>query len=76
MQKKLTITIDEEIYEGLHTRVGRGKIGKFVEELVRPHVIKEDLESAYKQMSKDVGREKKALEWAEATFGDNTDETR
>jgi len=76
MQKKLTITIDEKVYEGLHTRIGRGKIGKFIEDLVRPHVIKENLELAYKQMSKDVGREKEALEWAEATFGDNHNEAR
>ena len=26
MQKKLTITIDEEVYEGLHRIIGRGRI--------------------------------------------------
>ena len=75
MKKKLTITIDEEVYEGLHSRVGRGKISKFVENLVRPHVMRDNLNSAYKQMAKDKAREKVALEWAEATIGDSLDES-
>ena len=35
MKKKLTLTIDEEVYEGLHEVVGRRKISRFIEELVR-----------------------------------------
>ncbi len=70
MQKKLTITIDEEVYAGLHKIIGPRKISKFVEEMVRPHVVRPNLESAYSQMAKDKKREEKALEWAEATFQD------
>lgn len=70
MQKKLTITIDEEVYAGLHKTIGPRKISKFVEELVRPHVVHPNLESAYAQMAKDKKREKEALEWAETTFKD------
>jgi predicted CopG family antitoxin len=70
MQKKLTITINEEIYLGLHKVIGPRKISKFVEELVRPHVVKHELESAYKEMAKDRVREKEALEWSEVTLGD------
>jgi predicted CopG family antitoxin len=76
MQKKLTITVDEEVYEGLHKTIGPRKISKFVEELVRPHVIRPNLESAYAQMAKDKKREEKALEWAEATFKDIAHEKR
>lgn len=76
MQKKLTITIDEEVYEGLHKIIGRGRISGFIEELVRPHVISVDLEEAYKQMAEDEKREAEALEWAEATLGDVADEAR
>ena len=76
MQKKLTITVDQEVYFGLHKVIGPRKISKFVEELVRPHVIKHDLESAYKEMAKDRVREKEALEWSEATFGDIAHEKR
>ncbi len=36
MQKKLTITIDERVYAGLHTVVGRRRISRFIESLVRP----------------------------------------
>jgi len=76
MQKKLTITVDQEVYFGLHKVIGPRKISKFVEELVRPHVIKHELESAYKKMARDRSREKEALEWSEATFGDIAHETR
>ena len=76
MQKKLTITINEEVYLGLHKVIGPRKISKFVEELVRPHVIKHKLESAYKEMAKDRAREKEALEWSEATLGDIAREKR
>ncbi|MCJ7493119.1 MAG: addiction module antitoxin [Deltaproteobacteria bacterium] len=74
MQKKLTITIDEKVYFGLHKVIGPRKISRFVEELVRPHVVKNELESAYAQMAKDKSREKEALEWAEGTFGDSAHE--
>ncbi|MEK6652808.1 MAG: addiction module antitoxin [Nitrospirota bacterium] len=76
MQKKLTITVDEEVYTGLHKTIGPRKIGKFVEELVRPHVIRPNLELAYSQMSKDKKREADALDWAEMTFKDMAREKR
>jgi len=74
MQKKLTITIDEGVYEGLHKVIGPRKISKFVEELVRPHVIRPNLEAAYAEMAKEEEREKEALEWAEGLIGDISDE--
>ena len=46
MHKKLTITVDEEVYESLHRVVGRQRISQFIETLVRPHVIREDLLAA------------------------------
>lgn len=76
MRKKLTITIDERVYDGLHKVVGRRRISRFVESLVRPHVIGKDLEVAYRQMAQEEAREAEALEWAEATVGDVADETR
>ena len=76
MQKKLTISIDEKVYEGLHNVIGPRKISKFVEELVRPHVVRPQLDSEYEMMSKDKVREAKALEWAEGTFRDRSHETR
>jgi len=74
VQKKLTITIDEKIYEGLYRVIGPGKISRFIEDLVRPLVLYPDLESAYQEMAQDEEREAVALEWAEATIGDGGDE--
>ena len=76
MRKKLTITLDEQVYEGLHDVVGRRRISRFIEDLVRPHVLSPDLEAAYKEMAEDEAREREALEWAEVTVGDVSDEAR
>ena len=70
MRRKLTITIDEEVYEGLYRVAGPRHIARFIEDLVRPHVLYADLEAAYAQMAQDEAREAEALEWAEATIGD------
>jgi hypothetical protein len=75
MQKKLTITIDERVYEGLYAIIGRRRISRFIEDLVRPYVVDRDLEAAYEEMARDEEREAEALEWAEATIGDVSDET-
>ena len=69
MQKKLTISIDEQVYEGLHEVVGPRRISRFIEDLVRPYVLNQELEAAYEQMAQDEAREAEALEWAEATLG-------
>jgi predicted CopG family antitoxin len=76
MQKKLTITVDEHVYHGLHRVVGRRRISRFIEALVRPHVIEEELSAAYSEMAKDEQREAEALDWAEATLMDVADESR
>ena len=76
MHKKLTITLDERVYHALHKVIGRGSISRFIEELVRPHVIEEDLEIAYREMAQDEEREAEALEWSEATIGDVDSEPR
>ena len=76
MQKKLTITIDEEVYKGLHAVIGRGRISRFLEDLARPHVVSRELDAAYKEMAGDEVRESDAEEWAEGLIGDIADDTR
>jgi predicted CopG family antitoxin len=76
MQRKLTVTIDEEVYEGLRDVIGPRKISRFIEDLVRPHVVKKDMYAAYSEMAADLVRESEALEWAEGTFGDVNNEER
>ena len=75
MQKKLTITIDEQVYEGLYAVVGRRRISRFIEDLVRPYVLYQELEPAYRQMAQDEKREAEALECDERQLklpsGDN-----
>ena len=76
MRKKLTITIDDEVYEGLHQKVGRRRISRFLETLARPHVLDDELESAYRDMARDEVRETEAEEWSEATAADVADAAR
>jgi predicted CopG family antitoxin len=76
MTKKLTITVDDEVYAGLHHVVGRRKISRFLNDLARPYVTQQDLEEGYRAMAADEEREREALEWAEGLIGDIADESR
>jgi hypothetical protein len=75
MAKKLTILIDDLVYEGLHRIVGRGNISKFIEDLARPHVAQPDLGGQYREAARDSARETEAREWTEA-LARGVDETR
>lgn len=67
MHRKLTITLSDEVYQGLHRTVGRGQISRFIERLVRPHVASDDpLDRAYRAMAGDEAREREARAWVEA----------
>ena len=76
VQKKLTITIDEEVYRGLYERIGPRRISRFIEDLVRPHVVRSELEEAYAEMASDEGREAEARGWSEGLISDSPDESR
>ncbi|MEI8372605.1 MAG: addiction module antitoxin [Planctomycetota bacterium] len=76
MHRKLTITLDEVVYEGLHRVVGRGSISQFIETLVRPHVTDADLNAEYCEMAADEAREAEAHAWVESTLEDAYDATR
>jgi len=74
MQKKLTITVHEEVYAALHRVVGRRRISRFLEDLARPHLLKQDLEAEYREMAKDEQRESEATEWSEGVLSDAPEE--
>lgn len=74
MQKKLAITLDEQVYLGLHSVIGRCKISHFIETVVRSHVLAPDLDSAYRQMAQDELREAGAVEWSEPALADVSEE--
>jgi predicted CopG family antitoxin len=70
MVRKLTITVDEDVYEGLHARIGARRISRFVNDLVRPLVSEAALLAGYRDMASDPVREHEAEEWSEALIGD------
>ena len=70
MHRKLTITLEEAVYEGLYRTVGKSRISQFIEDLVRLHVVDTTLEAGYRAMAEDTGREAEAQEWCNALAGD------
>lgn len=76
MRKKLTLTVDEQVYEGLYRVVGRRKISSFIESVVRPYLIHHDLDAGYRSMAADTEREAEAEDWVEGTSEAIVDEAR
>ena len=76
MHKKMTITLDEAVYEGLWRTIGKRRMSQFIEDLLRPHVLGHALDEGYKAMSLDKGREADAMEWCNALSKDMLNETR
>lgn len=74
--KKLTITVSDEVYAGLHSKIGQGGIGRFLDSLARPHVVDAELNEAYRLMALDEQAEVEAAEWADKLIGDVADEAR
>ena len=66
MQRKLTISIHDDVYRGLHALIGRGNIGRFLENLARPFVCDDALAAGYRAMTADEHREAEADAWSEA----------
>lgn len=78
MHKKITISIDEAVYQGLRRTAGTRGLSQFIEDLVRPHVMNTDtsLDDGYRAMAADTAREAQALEWCNALAGDMADAAR
>jgi hypothetical protein len=72
--KKLTITVDAEVYDGLHRVVGPRRISRFLNDLARPHVVGGDLAAGYAAMAADETREAEAEAWSEGLIGDVAEE--
>ena len=76
MSKKLTITVDDEVYPGLHSVIGRRRISRFLNNLARPHVLLQELAEGYRAMAADEERERDAAEWVEGMTDDIADDPR
>ena len=70
MQKKLTITLEQDIYNALHAVVGRGRISQFIATLVRPHVCQLELEASYQRLAEEEKKTKESQEWVDGTSSD------
>jgi hypothetical protein len=76
MHKKMTISLDETVYDGLYRTVGRRHMSQYIEDLLRPHVLDTALDDGYKAMAADQEREADALVWCNALGADMADEAR
>lgn len=76
MHKRMTITLDETVYDGLYRTVGKRKMSQFIEDLIRPYVLDTSLDDGYKAMAADKTREAEAMAWCNALSQDVHDETR
>ncbi len=74
MHKDITISLSQDVYEGLYKRLDASDISQFIEDIVRPYVVTDALEAGYRMMAADSAQEAEALEWAEALIGDVVDE--
>jgi predicted CopG family antitoxin len=76
MHKRMTITLDEDVYDGLYRTVGKRQMSQFIEDLLRPHVLDTALDDGYRAMAADAVREAEAQEWCNALAKDMGRETR
>jgi hypothetical protein len=76
MPKKLTITVDSEVYDGLHAVIGPRRISRFLNDLAKPHVVGQEVAAGYAAMAADEAREAEAAQWADASSADVGDEPR
>ena len=53
MHRRMTITLDEAVYEGLYRTVGKRRMSQFIEDLLRPHVLDTSLDDGYRAMAAD-----------------------
>lgn len=76
MHKKMTITLDEAVYDGLYRTIGKRRMSQFIEDLLRPHVMDTALDDGYRAMAADQEREADATVWINALVKDMADEAR
>ena len=76
MHRRMTITLDDAVYEGLYRTIGKARMSQFIEDLLRPHVLGATLDDGYRAMAADQEREAEALAWCNALAGDVADEAR
>ena len=61
--RKLTITVSDEVYEGLHRRIGARRISSFIDRLARPYVEDGAAEALYREAEGDADRREALADW-------------
>ncbi|MCE8162797.1 MAG: hypothetical protein I3273_01480 [Candidatus Moeniiplasma glomeromycotorum] len=66
----LSVKITIQLYKQLKTQIGKGKISEFVEKTLTEKLAEKDqeLELAYKEISRDKNRWKLTKEWEKAVL--------
>lgn len=70
MVRKLTITVDDDVYLGLKAKVGERRISRFLNDLAKPLVSEAALLEGYRQMADDAAGEAEAAEWVDDLLAD------
>jgi hypothetical protein len=76
MHKRMTITLDEAVYDGLYRTVPKRQMSQFIEDLLKPLVLDSSLDGGYRAMAADKQREAQAADWCNALSGDMANEAR
>ena len=76
MHKRMTITLDQDVYDGLSRIVGKRRVSQFISDVVRPHVSDNALDAGYRDMAADTAREHEADEWIAGLANDGIDAPR
>jgi predicted CopG family antitoxin len=72
--RKLTITVSDEVYEGLHRRIGARRISNFIDRLARPYVDDAAAEAMYHEAENDADRQETLADWDDLPADEGLDE--
>ena len=70
MHKRMTITLEESVYQGLIRIVAPRRRSQFIENAIRPLVSEEDIEADYAALAADERQNVEAREWMNGLIGD------
>jgi hypothetical protein len=69
MRKKLTISVDEAMYDTLHRVLGRRNISRYIADLLESNLMDSAIEEGYRAMADNTDREQEPLEWCNGLIG-------
>lgn len=72
-RRKLTITVEDAVYRGLYKVVGRRNISRFINDLARPSVVRDRVESTATAKAKRRAAETELAGYVERVAGTQLD---